>query len=397
MERPIRTSGGNNPAAVEEEEIGRGDVTWFMKIRAGLDAEPLPATLVEAALPMLPLLQECPHLHDLNEDLLVEHLENCVTEMDAKLPDMEQGEEINPEFAGCINSYTEESVPLYRVMSGELHTIATRLDHGELSERVKQVLPYCKFLDTSLKSLPSSYVYTGRAYRGVKWAFPSLKRHGSLHKYFPRGKKVRWFEVKSLTYDLEFLRKSGFCGEFGARTIFEVEVAEGFKIQEFSKFDEKEILLPMLTELEVVQAKNLLRLDPTCFDKPYPENVNSSSHTGEPDLVALDQKAPRHRLSSSCSSIGSFIGGWEKGYGGGKTAYFSQMDEAAKVDALRRAKRMMVRGEHFGQAFLTLQQLTNSSTAFEDFDFHGCGEEALTEFFAFLDDEIKAKILEGTM
>jgi len=80
-----------------------------------------------------------------------------------------------------------------------------------------------------------------------------------------------------------------FCGFTGARTIFNVDVTLGYRIEDFSNFgpQEKEILLPMLTQFEVIATVALMTIDNKEANDPL-----SPGHTGQPDIVVLRQIEP---------------------------------------------------------------------------------------------------------
>ena len=122
--------------------------------------------------------------------------------------------------------------------------------HAELSA----CLPFMKFLDTALTSLPAAYKYQGNCMRGVKYVYPSPADHDP-ETYFPSGTEFFWYEFRSASTDPSVMSNEQFCGHDPTepRTIFNINAIEAYSISLFSEYgeQEREVLFPPLTMLQV--------------------------------------------------------------------------------------------------------------------------------------------------
>jgi hypothetical protein len=110
-----------------------------------------------------------------------------------------------------------------------------------MSERMQMCMPFIKFLDHALSSLPAKLRYKGVCNRGVKFAFPSPEAHDPEQHFFT-GRDFYWYEFKSAAFEFKVMEKDCFCGLVGPRTIFTIEAQEGFLIKPFSHYpDEAEV------------------------------------------------------------------------------------------------------------------------------------------------------------
>lgn len=290
---------------IPQSEVGASSVEeskkWYRAITKALMEIAEPQTLEAALLSMLPLFEK----RGWTADDVFAHAQECVQEMQAKLPKMQDGTEINVQHAACIRSYTDGDLAPYREMSGALHD-GTRLVDGEVSETVKLVLPFLKLLNVALEGLPASYHYEGQVFRGVKWAFPCLENHNP-RQYFHTGRKLWWYEPKSMSWDPKVMESECFAGSSGARTIFKVHATLAYKIENFSDFmEEREVVMPMLSRFKVEGACSKLDLDDSGLEDPL-----DSRHKGEPDVVELQQLPEDGEFSdtspvcnSTCSTPG---------------------------------------------------------------------------------------------
>jgi hypothetical protein len=78
------------------------------------------------------------------------------------------------------------------------------------------IMPFYKLLDVALRSLPSEYHYSGKVFRGAKWAFPFLEDHDTESFFYP-GRRFFWHEPKSTAYDKEVMESDNFCGQAAER------------------------------------------------------------------------------------------------------------------------------------------------------------------------------------
>eukprot|EP01047_Picozoa_sp_COSAG01_P061193 COSAG01_NODE_7606_length_3129_cov_63.881848_1_plen_308_part_00 len=193
------------------------------------------------------------------------------------------------DYAVAIYLYTIDNPKIYQVLNDAMHAPDREVGRGGLSPRLRACLPFIKFLDTALESLPPKFLFKGRVNRGIKWAFPRCGRlaDGSWvtdhdpEKEYPVGNRFFCYEFKSCAQDFKVMYHDTFCGERGPRTIFTIEACEGYRIQPFSHIPaEAEVLLRPLSEFEVVSAQK--RLEPQHLREGAPKG-------GFPDEVTLRQ------------------------------------------------------------------------------------------------------------
>eukprot|EP01047_Picozoa_sp_COSAG01_P079939 COSAG01_NODE_15353_length_1347_cov_1.028045_1_plen_236_part_00 len=145
------------------------------------------------------------------------------------------------DYAVAIYLYTVDNPKIYQVLNGAMHAPDREVGPNGISPRLQACLPFIKYLDTALESLPAEFRFKGRVNRGVKWAYPKCGRlsDGSWsidhdpEKAFPVGHHFFWYEFKSCAQDFKVMYREAFCGERGPRTIFTIEVCEGYHIQPF--------------------------------------------------------------------------------------------------------------------------------------------------------------------
>jgi uracil DNA glycosylase len=109
----------------------------------------------------------------------------------------------------------------------------------------EQVKPYYGYLRLLLSALPKLNAYGGSLWRGVA---------SDLRGQYPKGRTVTWWGVSSCTAKRSVA--TGFIGNTGKRTLFEVTQAKAVSIRHYSAFTgEDEYLLAPGTQLTVVDVK----------------------------------------------------------------------------------------------------------------------------------------------
>eukprot|EP01047_Picozoa_sp_COSAG01_P049975 COSAG01_NODE_5003_length_4531_cov_7.980687_2_plen_437_part_00 len=224
------------------------------------------------------------------------------------------------DYAVAIYLYTMDNPKIYKVLNSAMHAPDRDVGRGGISPRLRACLPFIKFLDTALVSLPPRFHFKGRVNRGVKWAYPRCGRLADSswatdhdpEKEFPVGDRFFWYEFKSCAQNFKVMYHDAFCGERGPRTIFTIEVCEGYCIEPFSHIPaEAEVMLRPLSEFEVVSAQK--RLEPQHVREGAPKG-------GFPDEVVL-QQLPR----AVC--------------GGGEQQQQHQQEEEERLGSHRRVPR----------------------------------------------------------
>jgi len=115
-----------------------------------------------------------------------------------------------------------------------------RTSSGQISENVKAVLVFYKYLIEAVLALPDKLRFHGVVYRGLKWVFPSPGDHDP-NRHFPTNRKLMWFEPKSTTTEKTVLSEDTFCGHTGPRTVFEVQTNGcAWQIHHFSYYGKEE-------------------------------------------------------------------------------------------------------------------------------------------------------------
>jgi hypothetical protein len=129
------------------------------------------------------------------------------------------------DFALAVHAYTLENPSIYRVINGEMFSPEREKGTGGVSDRLRTCMPFIKYLDTALDSLPPQFIYKGRCLRGVKWVFPNVESHDPVD-FFQTGKKISFYEFKSTSSRMELMYEERFCGKEGARTIFDITACQ---------------------------------------------------------------------------------------------------------------------------------------------------------------------------
>ena len=115
------------------------------------------------------------------------------------------------------------------------YVLCTRMRAADrTSESMAPVLPYARLFFTALHALPPQYVFSGtlyRAERGVMTSWDAKMRKGGIFSFhFPT----------SFSQDPSVVKR--FKGK-GTRTVFRINDASGWILDDFSPYKEKEVLL----------------------------------------------------------------------------------------------------------------------------------------------------------
>ncbi len=102
---------------------------------------------------------------------------------------------INIDHALAIYSYTLETPSIYKAINSAMFSPHRKSADGKLGDTFLACLPFIKYLDFSLLSLPKELHFQGKVYRGVKFAFPTPEKHNP-EEYFYVGRTFHWFEFK---------------------------------------------------------------------------------------------------------------------------------------------------------------------------------------------------------
>ena len=159
------------------------------------------------------------------------------------------------EYLKGIHAYTLENPSLYKISSHSVVSKARRGPTGtDISNDVRAILKFYRFLIEALKSLPDCFRCTEEVYRGVKWCFPAPDEHNP-EEYFEVERTLLWFEFKSSSTIFRMMYSDQFCGQTGPRTIFTVQPnGSAWHIDEFSYYgvSEAEVMFMPLSLMKVV-------------------------------------------------------------------------------------------------------------------------------------------------
>jgi hypothetical protein len=235
-------------------------------------AQPVCETLAEAVASFEGILPD----HDILAVVIEEKRQNIRVKL-RTCGDQDYSEE----FALGVWVYSLEYPNVYGLVNGVCHAADRRDGPGGMSESMRKCLPYIKFLDTALASLPEKYKFTGQlpwnlfpdfdgsVKRGVKWVYPSPADHRPA-SHFPSGKEIYFYEFRSASRKAEIMSRKQFCGheKDKPRTIFTIKATEVYSIAHLSDYpDEAECLFRPLSKFRVLLATQncdpLLQTDPT--------------------------------------------------------------------------------------------------------------------------------------
>jgi len=113
-------------------------------------------------------------------------------------------------------------------------------------ESMARVLPYARLFFTALHALPQQYVFTGTLYRaeqGVMTTWDAKMRKGGIFSFYV---------PTSFSRDPSVVKR---FKDTGNRTVFKIHSASGWILDDFSRYDEKEVLLEPVCHFEVQMAE----------------------------------------------------------------------------------------------------------------------------------------------
>jgi serine/threonine protein kinase len=263
--------------------MGAIDDAWGQELDQLIEEEPVPVSAVLAVESMRGMKFTVRGVEKLfDPDAALRIIEQKRDGMRIMLLSHECHAEVGEECALAIHLYTlERPFRLYSIINSQMHS-PDRTDaqaEGGISIGLRACLPYIKLLYVALQRLPARFRFTGRCFRGVKWAFPTPETHNP-EGYFPPGRILQWYEFKSASTTFNTMYQECFCGRKGPRTIFHIVGVQGFLIQDFSACpNEHEVLFAPGTSFRVVDA----------VKKLLPEHLlEGASPGGFPDDVRLE-------------------------------------------------------------------------------------------------------------
>eukprot|EP01048_Picozoa_sp_COSAG05_P000121 COSAG05_NODE_3_length_51333_cov_129.132080_21_plen_1016_part_00 len=256
------------------------DHGWSREFQRLLEAEPVPATLVAALVP----------LDGAGLLMLPKDVASVSRALEAKRPHMLQMLEAEGvadyrlDFALALWLYTtDEAVakpPVYRFLNAELRAFASS---GVVTGRLRACLPLVKFFEAAMHGAPQRYCYQGKCHRGVKlaWGVQGVTNVAADHNpaaWYPRGCEFGWGTFDSASTKFDTMHDAEFCGLTGPRTIFTIEGVFCLRIEKFSAFPtEEEVLFPPSTRFRVEGCDKRLR----------PDDLQAGAAGGFPDEVRL--------------------------------------------------------------------------------------------------------------
>ena len=290
--------------------LDQRDRDWIGALRSALDACALPSTLDEALRPIERGLQA--NLFTLENGSIQDarttisqtrrawrHGTNWGdgrTDPPEKLrtlglvaPTYASTDAMAEEMALTAYSYTMDRPQIYKLINKMLSNRTGRAEGAgaqvRISAAMRSLLPYIKLLEHALSQLghvsanfvcggpASAAAPSSKCFRGITHVYPGYpgNPNGSqVHdppSYFVPGSRMCWYAFTSTTRDItatiNFMNgpTSGSNGPYGPATIFEVAIARGYCVEALSHYaGENEVLLPMLSEFEVVYTSSKMAI-----------------------------------------------------------------------------------------------------------------------------------------
>eukprot|EP00820_Chromera_velia_P011457 Cvel_22588.t1-p1 / transcript=Cvel_22588.t1 / gene=Cvel_22588 / organism=Chromera_velia_CCMP2878 / gene_product=hypothetical protein / transcript_product=hypothetical protein / location=Cvel_scaffold2234:1-3655(-) / protein_length=357 / sequence_SO=supercontig / SO=protein_coding / is_pseudo=false len=230
-----------SPRASEDEAISDFYVginhEWADVLADRLENTPLAASLYEAVKPLGRMNIDVKKLEEIVETKLREWDRGVLQKVDgewAPLPDTYAIEK-----AVCIHIYTLKDPEVRATVNQALESLASRRSFtsieqgsgGRLEDDLLDAcLPFIKYLDASLDTLPNSYVFKGEVHRRVKWVYPSVEDH-KPEAHFKRGALLMWHGFRSASSDRLSVARPP---RAGPRTVFTIDAVKAYKIGRFS-------------------------------------------------------------------------------------------------------------------------------------------------------------------
>jgi hypothetical protein len=293
----------------ESGELGI-DIAWMMVLKRAVDAES-PAKHVEETLECLRGLPTGVGSGVLDADILLGMVPIQRINVLDIINKKGLAGRVSADHAIAIWLYTLEYPSVYRAINTAMFCRHRRTAEGGISEHLEQAMPFIRYLNHALKSLPEEFHFKGRCFRGIRHVFPSPEEH-DLPKHFVGKITVFFYEFKSATQDKELMLEDRYCGRRGARTIIEIDAVQGYKIDMFSQFgdQEKDVLFPPLSMFRFV----------SCSQNCHP----NGSDDLRADIVVLQQVAETAPVASSPA----------------EPSVLHVVSEAARMREINRAKDM---------------------------------------------------------
>ncbi len=107
--------------------------------------------------------------------------------------------------------YTLEHPSMYRAINAVMFSAHRRDAAGGISAHLKQAMPFIRYLNHALRSLPEEFHFKGRCFCCILWVFPSPEEH-NVAKHFVGKRNVFFYEFKSATQDKKLMFEEGYCG-----------------------------------------------------------------------------------------------------------------------------------------------------------------------------------------
>uniref|UniRef100_A0A0G4HDV7 U-box domain-containing protein n=1 Tax=Chromera velia CCMP2878 TaxID=1169474 RepID=A0A0G4HDV7_9ALVE len=278
-----------SPRASEDEAIPDFYVginhEWADVLADRLENTPLAASLYEAVKPLGRMNIDVKKLEEIIETKLREWDRGGLQKVDGEWPPLPDTYAI--EKAVCIHIYTLKHPEVRALANQALESLASRRSFtpieqgsgGRLEDHLLDAcLPFIKYLDVSLDTLPNSYVFKGEVHRRVKWVYPTVEDH-KPEVHFKRGALLMWHGFRSASTDRLSVERPA---PAGPRTVFTIDAVKAYKIGRFSGGAPlpSSVLFRPLSVFKVADARKNI-LDP--FER---KDVVKS---GDADAVTLEQ------------------------------------------------------------------------------------------------------------
>jgi hypothetical protein len=118
------------------------------------------------------------------------------------------------DYAIAIWLYTLEHPSIYKAINAAMFDKHRRDTAGGISAHLRQAMPFIRYLNHALRSLPEEFHFKGRCFRGIRYVFPSPDEHDVV-KNFVGKKTVYFYEFKSATQDKRLMFEERYCGRRG--------------------------------------------------------------------------------------------------------------------------------------------------------------------------------------
>ena len=201
-------------------------------------------------------LESTPTLKEILMELELEE-DDVKDNLDEKVESIRSKEE----YRACGLSDDEiKAIVLYTFSQDEGKCVYSYLNKKLAKTRDKTGLTsirnYLFLLLTALRKLPRYEIKANMMLsRGICVKVPLTKQEAHGHQYYEKGKTIKWWGFTSTTVEVSCVKS--FIGESG--TLFKIggNGLWGYRIEDFSLFDEKEVILEPETMVRVVGSLDL--------------------------------------------------------------------------------------------------------------------------------------------